>query len=170
MSDESQPITLAAFAEAIKALPLSAVYAKALELHNSMGHLHRSNAELRMYIDESGTGQEVENRELGDYIVENEGVIDAMTERIALLKAEVERRGQQWLDLGDGNDADQSERPVDRHETGGGLSNGTAPTATDAATHAGSGRINSTLISDPSNRASDSQHDSPESEEEGIHL
>ena len=170
MSDESHPITLAAFAEAIKALPLSVVYAKALELRNSIGHLHRSNAELRMYIDGSGTGREAENRELEDYIVENEGVIIAMTERIALLKGEVEHRGQQSLDLGDAQ-ADQFERPVDGHETLGGLSNDTFTAATDAAATPGSsGRINSTLASDLSNRASDSQQDLPELGEEGIHL
>ena len=123
-----------------------------------------------MYIDGSGTEREAENRELEDYIVENEGVIIAMTERIALLKGEVEHRGQQSLDLGDGNGAqtDQFERPVD---TPGGLSNDTFTAATDAAATPGSsGRINSTLASDLSNRASDSQQDLPELGEEGIHL
>jgi hypothetical protein len=131
MSAESQPITLAAFAEAIKALPLSAVYAKVLELRNSIAHLRRSNEDLRMYIatyttntvdelEKSSDGvptasttaaAAADNQELENYIVENEGVIVAMAERIALLKTEIEDRGQRWIELdehendnNDGND------------------------------------------------------------------
>ncbi|KAL1986630.1 hypothetical protein VTN96DRAFT_6008 [Rasamsonia emersonii] len=128
MSAESQPITPEAFAEAIKALPLSAVYAKVFELRNSIAHLKRSNAELRLYILESEGGPEAaDNKELESYIRENEGVIEAMTERIALCKAEVENRGQQWIEEGlfEGGDeaaADVADRVADGVPEGDGAS------------------------------------------------
>ncbi|KAL1967543.1 hypothetical protein VTN77DRAFT_3058 [Rasamsonia byssochlamydoides] len=101
MSAESRPITPAAFAEALKALPLSAVYAKVSELRNSIAHLTRSNEELRTYIRESEGGPEAaDNKEIEGYIQENEGVIDAMTERITLCKAEIEERGERWIEEG----------------------------------------------------------------------
>ncbi|KAL2011780.1 hypothetical protein VTN00DRAFT_4498 [Thermoascus crustaceus] len=114
MSAESQPITPAAFAEAIKSLPLSAVYAKVSELRNSIAHLHRSNAELRLFIAENeadeATASEAEKRELEGYIAENEGVIAAMTERIALLRTEIEvNRGQTWVELDPEAAADAAE-------------------------------------------------------------
>jgi hypothetical protein len=103
MSAESQAINPAAFAEALKALPLSAVYGKVLELRNSIAHLDRSNEELRTYIRESEGGPgAADNKELEGYILENEGVIRAMTERLALLKAEIENRGQRWIEEGEG--------------------------------------------------------------------
>ncbi|KAJ9252735.1 hypothetical protein DTO271D3_2540 [Paecilomyces variotii] len=105
MSSEPQPITPAAFAEALKALPLSAVYAKVSEIRNSIAHLHRSNAELKLFIEES-TETESDKRELESYISENEGVIETMNERVELCKAEVEERGQQWIEL----DADTEEQ------------------------------------------------------------
>lgn len=100
MSTESLPITLAAFAEAIKELPLSTVYAKASELRNSIAHLRRSNEELRAFVNES-CDTEGEARELETYITENEQVMGSMNERISLLKSEIEGRGQQWIELED---------------------------------------------------------------------
>ncbi|KAB8229302.1 hypothetical protein ETB97_009141 [Aspergillus alliaceus] len=100
MSTESLPITLAAFAEAIKELPLSTVYAKASELRNSIAHLRRSNEELRAFVNES-CDTEGEARELETYITENEQVMGSMNERISLLKSEIEGRGQQWIEMED---------------------------------------------------------------------
>lgn len=100
MSAESLPITLAAFAEAIKELPLSSVYAKASELSNSIAHLRRSNQELRAFMHES-CDTEAEQRELEMYITENEEVIRSMHERNLLLKSEIEGRGQQWIEMWD---------------------------------------------------------------------
>ncbi|KAH8425717.1 uncharacterized protein LDX57_003464 [Aspergillus melleus] len=97
MSAESIPITPAMFAEAIQELSLSILYAKASELRNSIAHLQRSNAELETFVQESCDSAE-DKRELESYITENKGVMTSMTERIALLKAEVERRGQQWIE------------------------------------------------------------------------
>ncbi|GFF23005.1 hypothetical protein IFM61606_08696 [Aspergillus udagawae] len=97
MSEESQPISLEAFAEAIKELPLSAVYAKVSEIRNSIAHLRRSNSELRAFIDET-CESESDKRELEGYVAENERVITTMNERIGLLKTEIEHRGELWIE------------------------------------------------------------------------
>ncbi|GAQ10994.1 hypothetical protein ALT_8315 [Aspergillus lentulus] len=97
MSEEAQPITLEAFAEAIKELPLSAVYAKVSEIRNSVAHLRRSNSELRAFIDQS-CESESDKRELEGYIAENEGVITTMNDRLGLLKTEIENRGERWIE------------------------------------------------------------------------
>ncbi|THC98209.1 hypothetical protein EYZ11_002291 [Aspergillus tanneri] len=98
MSAESIPIQPSAFAEAIQELPLSALYAKVLELRNSISHLRRSNDELNRFVLESCDSED-EKRELQSYIVENEDVMQSMTERIVLLKAEIVGRGQQWIEV-----------------------------------------------------------------------
>ncbi|KAL4914206.1 hypothetical protein BDW62DRAFT_204817 [Aspergillus aurantiobrunneus] len=98
MSSETLPITPVAFAEAIKELPLPVLYAKVAELRNSIAHLQRSNQELRLFITES-CENDVDKRELEEYIRENEGVNESMNERIRLCKAEVEGRGQAWIEL-----------------------------------------------------------------------
>ncbi|KAL1840653.1 hypothetical protein VTJ49DRAFT_261 [Mycothermus thermophilus] len=51
MSAESQPITPARFAAALKDLPLSSLYLKLLELRNSIAHLDYSNEQLRPYAE-----------------------------------------------------------------------------------------------------------------------
>ncbi|KAI9928538.1 hypothetical protein ASPWEDRAFT_104655 [Aspergillus wentii DTO 134E9] len=107
MSEESNPIPPSLFAEAIKELPLSTIYAKVSELRNSIAHLHRSNDELRTFVTES-CDTEDDKRELEGYITENEGVITSMRERITLLKAEVEGRGQQWIEVEDSNNNNNS--------------------------------------------------------------
>lgn len=85
-----QPITPAVFSEALTTLPLSSLYAKISELQNSIAHLERSNVEIRQFIDESAD----QDPELEDAINENGTVINNMTERIGLVEAELERRGQ----------------------------------------------------------------------------
>jgi len=97
MSVETHAINPEAFAEAIADLPLSAVYSKVSELRNSIAHLHRSNEELRLFLTES-KDSEAEKKELEGYVLENEGVVTSMNERISLLKVEVERRGQTWIE------------------------------------------------------------------------
>ncbi|PKX94452.1 uncharacterized protein P174DRAFT_431373 [Aspergillus novofumigatus IBT 16806] len=120
MSEEAQPITLEAFAEAIKELPLSAVYAKVSEIRNSIAHLRRSNSELRAFVD-GACESESDKRELEGYIAENEGVITTMNDRIGLLKTEIENRGERWIEEevaadtkvdGDEVSASLSEQPV----------------------------------------------------------
>jgi hypothetical protein len=97
METQTLRISPFAFASAVQELPLSAVYAKAAELRNSISHLHRSNAELRAFLAESLDPEE-EKKELEGYIAENEDVIASMNARIALLRAEIERRGQSWVE------------------------------------------------------------------------
>ncbi|KAJ5637380.1 hypothetical protein N7490_007259 [Penicillium lividum] len=103
MSTESHAIDPTDFAEAIADLPLSAVYSKVSEIRNSIAHLHRSNDELRLFLAESKDSEE-DKKELEGYIMENEGVVTSMTERISLLRVEVERRGQTWLETGEKED------------------------------------------------------------------
>jgi hypothetical protein len=98
MSTEALPITPGAFAEAVQELPLAVLYAKVSELTNSITHLHRSNAELRAFLLESCDSEE-EKKELETYVKENEDVAVSMSERITLLKTEVENRGQPWIEL-----------------------------------------------------------------------
>ncbi|KAJ6036099.1 hypothetical protein N7540_000378 [Penicillium herquei] len=97
MAIEPLSISPPAFAEAITELPLSALYNKVFELRNSIAHLHRSNSELGLFIS-SSTGSEQEKKELQEYITENESVIVSMNERIGLLRTEVEKRGQEWIE------------------------------------------------------------------------
>lgn len=104
MTDQQDTITASIFADAIKELPLSAIYIKVSELRNSIAHLHRSNDEMKAFITESCENDE-DKRELETYISENEGVHVSMLERIALLKAEVEGRGQQWIEVANGTNA-----------------------------------------------------------------
>lgn len=127
MSGESLPITPSAFAEAIKELPLSAVYAKASEIQNSISHLHRSNDELRSFITDA-CETEQDKRELEGYIVENEDVIAAMTERTRLLKAEVENRGQIWIE--EGNRAEGLNGTLEGEQAATPVFNGTGASGT----------------------------------------
>ncbi|CRG85628.1 hypothetical protein PISL3812_02669 [Talaromyces islandicus] len=147
MSSEAQPIGPEAFAEAIKSLPLSSLYAKVSELRNSIAHLSRSNEELRTYIRESEEGPDSpDNKELENYVVENEAVMQAMAQRIGLLKAEVEDRGQQWMEevLVDGEAGAEESTPNGIRETDPAYVNG-APTPSD-------------------------QHEDSDRDDEGIHL
>ncbi|PWY81802.1 hypothetical protein BO70DRAFT_362232 [Aspergillus heteromorphus CBS 117.55] len=136
MSGESLPIAPAAFAEAIKELTLPVLYAKVSEIRNSIAHLHRSNLELRTFVNES-CETESDKRELEGYIVENEGVLVSMTERIALLKAEVEARGQQWIELeedegeGQGQDQDQGHDQHQREGQASAVNGAAAPAASE---------------------------------------
>ena len=111
MSTESQPISPTAFAEAITELPLESLHAEAAKLSNDINKLIESNAALE-------AEKAVENDEgvkfLDEVIAENEGVIRSKEERIELLKLEVEKRGQVWIDprKKDEEDAEEEECPV----------------------------------------------------------
>ncbi|KAJ6103145.1 hypothetical protein N7486_005572 [Penicillium sp. IBT 16267x] len=130
MSVVTRAINPDAFAEAIADLPLGAVYSKVSELRNSIAHLRRSNDELRLFLAESQDSEE-EKKELEGYVLENEGVITSMNERISLLKVEVERRGQTWIEeKGEEKDLN-GEAQVSSEETVAPVSNGTAGTTFD---------------------------------------
>ncbi|KAL1956982.1 hypothetical protein VTO42DRAFT_6471 [Malbranchea cinnamomea] len=115
MSAESRPITPEAFAKALTELPLSSVYAKAAELQNSINHLERSNAELKQFIEETPGG----DKDCEEAIAENEEVIKRMLERIELVKAEVARRGQKWIDVTSTNGRLDSDGEEEEGERGG---------------------------------------------------
>lgn len=121
-------ITASLFTEAIRDLPLPNLYAKAFEIQNSVAHLHRSNDEMRSFIDESCETEE-DKQELQTYISDNERVFVSMTERIKLLKEEVERRGQRWIEISNGAGANggshESANPDQQT-----ASSGTAPAET----------------------------------------
>lgn len=85
MSSTSTPISAHQFASAIKDLPLGNLYAKAVELRNSITHLESSNQQLEIFAED--------DQLCADAIKENEDVIKNMAERISLLKSEVEKRG-----------------------------------------------------------------------------
>ncbi|GME25522.1 hypothetical protein GTA08_BOTSDO03228 [Neofusicoccum parvum] len=92
MSAESNPISPAAFADAIKELTLPSLHAKAAELRNSIYHLRRSNVQLQPFADEG-------DRDCAEAIKENEEVMVRMEDRIELLKLEVEvNRGMPWVE------------------------------------------------------------------------
>ncbi|WEW55674.1 hypothetical protein PRK78_001107 [Emydomyces testavorans] len=95
MSAESLPITPTAFAAALKDLTIASLYAKVSELRNSVAHLQRSNTELKQYVESLPDG----DQDCEQAVLENEEVIKRMSERIFLVKSEVETRGQQWIEL-----------------------------------------------------------------------
>ncbi|KAJ5939438.1 hypothetical protein N7466_002572 [Penicillium verhagenii] len=122
MAAQTTSINPTDFAEAIAELPLSAVYSKVSELRNSIAHLHRSNEEMRFFLAESQETEE-DKKELEGYVLENEGVVTSMNERLSLLKVEVERRGQTWIEeKKDSTD----EAQASSEETSAPVSNGTA--------------------------------------------
>ncbi|KAL1975620.1 hypothetical protein VTN31DRAFT_4012 [Thermomyces dupontii] len=171
MSAQSQPITPEAFAAAIKELSLPSIYAKVAELRNSIAHLTRSNDELRAYIRESGEDPESEeNRELAASIVENEGVMQAMAERIGLCKLEVEARGLVWRE-----EILQDNEPTSS-SAGEGVSNGVgeeeeARMVNDDASERSTPVMNGARNSGRDHRHVQEQQRSDEaSEEDGIHL
>ncbi|GAD95859.1 hypothetical protein NFIA_016480 [Paecilomyces variotii No. 5] len=175
---EAQPITPAAFAEALKSLPLSAVYAKVSEIRNSIAHLHRSNAELKLFIEES-TESESDKRELESYISENEGVIETMNERVELCKAEVEERGQQWIELDAEPEEQESEATGGEHTSTGAHTsgvngiNGTSESGIEGGqTQATTGGANAATTNGTSSqqRAPEAGQQDVETEEEGVYL
>lgn len=91
MSSEARPIPPTQFASALEDLPVENLYAKVLEIRNSIAHLERSNKELEEYSDSVGG-----DTDCTAAARENEEVIARMNERIELIKKEVERRGQKW--------------------------------------------------------------------------
>jgi hypothetical protein len=128
MSSTTNPISPARFAAALKDLPLSTLHLKAAELRNSIAHLDYSNEQLKPFAEgthEGGNGEP--DQDCVEAIKENEIVIARMTERIELLRAEVEGRGSSWLEFqskeeGEGEDmVDGEGRLVNGH----GNSNGT---------------------------------------------
>jgi hypothetical protein len=134
MSSETQPISPARFAEALKELPASSLALKVLELRNSIAHLDYSNAELKPFAEgttpthgqQSNTNQTSQpDQDCIDAIAENEAVIARMQERIELIRTEVESRGLSWREFQGKPDEAVAEDP-DKNES----PNVTLPTTT----------------------------------------
>ncbi|KAI1172412.1 hypothetical protein F4777DRAFT_561909 [Nemania sp. FL0916] len=147
MSSESQPISPARFAEALKELSAGRLMAQILELRNSIAHLDYSNAELKPFADgekltldqqqQSGNNNNLNTNANGssvpvvgqpdqdcrDAIAENEAVIARMQHRLELVRAEIETRGLRWPTFQEiADEADQAreeERREARTEEGG---------------------------------------------------
>ncbi|KAE9970582.1 hypothetical protein BLS_004854 [Venturia inaequalis] len=114
MSATATPIPPSQFALAIKDLPLPNLHFKAAEIRNQIAHLASSNAQLAEFADD------VDCKEA---IAENEVVMGRMVERLDLLKAEVEGRGNLWIE--DGEEKEKEEKAVlNGAATGEATSNG----------------------------------------------
>lgn len=102
-SADTRPIAPARFAAALKDLSLGMLHLKVLEIRNSIAHLQYSNDQLKPFAEgteTTPTGEASEpDQDCIDAIKENEGVIDRMAERIALIRAEVEERGLNWTEF-----------------------------------------------------------------------
>lgn len=95
MSSTARPISPTKFAEALKDLPASSIFAKASELTNSNNHLQASNNQLKEFADQG-------DKECADAIAENEEVIRNNEYRILMCRFEVEtNRGMIWMLEGD---------------------------------------------------------------------
>ncbi|KAL7628343.1 hypothetical protein AAE478_002545 [Parahypoxylon ruwenzoriense] len=132
MSSESQPISPARFAEALKDLPASNLALKVLELRNSIAHLDYSNAELKPYaegraptLDQQGAVGEAD-QDCIDAIAENEAVIARMQERIELIKTEVEGRGLNWREFQGKADDEEGETTTATTTTSDAAANGSS--------------------------------------------
>lgn len=106
MSSEARPISPSSFARALEDLPAENIYSKAFEINNSIAHLAQSNKLLQEYSDSIKNDQSLDpntraggDKDCLDAIKENEIVIERQQERVRLLKAEVERRGQRWHEV-----------------------------------------------------------------------
>lgn len=106
MSSETRPISPHSFAQAIEDLPLENIYGKAYEINNSIAHLQQSNKVLQEYSDSIKEDASLDpgvraegDKDCLDAIRENEVVIGRQRDRVRLLKAEVERRGQLWHEV-----------------------------------------------------------------------
>ncbi|KAL4877203.1 hypothetical protein BJY04DRAFT_198754 [Aspergillus karnatakaensis] len=166
MSLETLPITPAAFAEAIKELTLPVLYAKVAELQNSIVHLRRSNQELHTFVAES-CDNETDKQEIEGYISENEDVLKAMGERIQLCKAEVEERGQTWIEL----DVEPSEATAgEEAEQASAQGQGEGPDS-GSTTTANAARMNGSSTSTSTNAPpTERARDPGEIKEDGVYL
>ncbi|KAK4110500.1 hypothetical protein N656DRAFT_781709 [Canariomyces notabilis] len=141
MSADARPITPAAFAAALKDLPLSSLRLKVAELRNSIAHLDYSNEQLRPFADGTATAvspstsqpqpqpsqsqsqssqHQQGDQDCIDAIRENEEVIERMQERIRLVRAEVEERGFSWAEFQSEEERKAEEEAKGEGETGRG--------------------------------------------------
>ncbi|QSZ30432.1 hypothetical protein DSL72_004955 [Monilinia vaccinii-corymbosi] len=125
MSADALPISPAAFAEALKDLPMSSLHLKAAELRNSIAHLDYSNEQLKPFAE--GRAPECvdgkADEDCIEAIRENEIVITRMETRITLLRTEIESRGGVW----DEYEASSEAKPEAEIAASAPTTNGAAP-------------------------------------------
>jgi hypothetical protein len=98
MSAQARPISPTRFAAALKDLALSNLYNKVSELRNQLAHLDYSNQEMQAFAEGTAPGLTEPDKDCILAIEENEVVIKRIVERLALLRVEIEGRGNAWLD------------------------------------------------------------------------
>jgi len=122
MSAAANPITPARFAAALHDLGLASLHAKAAEIRNSIAHLRASNEQLQVFADAG-------DADCAEALRENEDVMRRMRERVELLREEVVRRGNLWVEGDDEDGVRQDENdietepeiPADRRVDGDGV-------------------------------------------------
>ncbi|CEI64119.1 hypothetical protein FVEN_g8967 [Fusarium venenatum] len=128
-SADTRPIAPARFAAALKDLSIGMLHLKVLEIRNSIAHLQYSNDQLKPFAEGTETTPSGEasapDQDCIDAIRENEGVIDRMAERIALIRVEVEERGLNWTEF---QHRDESESKNDEDAAAAAVVNGNAQT------------------------------------------
>ena len=153
-SSDTGPISPARFAQALEALPLDALHAKAAELSNSIAHLKSSNEQMLTFADE---GDDV----CREAMFENLTVIGRMNERISLLRAEVERRGMRWSE---GEVEDQAMVDEGKMVNGDAVHSGVNGTTTETR------QQNGRLTDDELRRRLEAQMAEDDGDDEGVHL
>lgn len=164
MSSETRPVSPNSFAQAIEDLPAETLYSKAHEINNSIAHLEQSNKLLQEYSDSIKNDENIDaqtraggDKDCLDAIRENKIVIDRQRDRVRLLKAEVERRGQRW------HEADPDAKPD--------VSNGGAQSATtNGGIQAASAQAQPRLTDDELRRQLEARLPDVGNDEDGMHL
>ncbi|RCI15401.1 hypothetical protein L249_6776 [Ophiocordyceps polyrhachis-furcata BCC 54312] len=130
MSADTTPIPPSRFAAAIMDLSPGMLRLKLLEIRNSVAHLQYSNDQLKPFAE-----TETPDQDCVEALCENDVVINRMAQRVALIRAEVERRGLSWSDF---NVDDPPPSVHDEHTTAGDNSHGPHPAWSDGTFQAGS--------------------------------
>lgn len=169
MSADSQPITPARFAAALKDLSVESLHSKAAEIRNSMAHLKSSNEQLREFAMEG-------DKDCYEAMIENEEVIERMEHRVEMLKAEVEGRGLRWIEEhekpkenGVDGEEDQDTEMADAQEINATSSASTTSTATTSAPSTASAPAPSGRLTDEDLRRLLAER-MGEDDEGGVHL
>lgn len=166
MSATATPIPPSQFALAIKDLPLPNLHFKAAEIRNQIAHLASSNEQLAEFKDDG---------DCKEAIAENEVVMGRMRERLDLLKAEIEGRGNLWIEDGNEEGAEDGATVNGTGANGGtaeeAISNGDVAT-TRAADQAQSRSAQSGRLTDEELRAMlrARMEDPTGEDEEGVYL
>ena len=157
MSAETSPIDPVAFAQALESLPIETLHFKAAEIRNSVAHLKSSNEQLMPFADDG-------DQDCREAMFENLVVIGRMNQRVAFLRAEVERRGMRWADA-EVEDADAAkDQPTVNGE------HSTVNSQPRAAASGAQERASSGRLTDDELRARMTERMGEDDDSEGVHL